>query len=55
MPGDDNDFLKDKQCEICGSPAKRINFARILCDKQECLDQAYDERGGPGGHKLGKK
>ncbi len=50
-----DDFLKDKVCEICSKPATRINFARFLCDSEECMNKAYDERGGPGGHKLGKK
>ena len=49
-----DDFLTDKKCEFCGSPATRVNFARLLCDKDECMDKAYDSRGGPGGHKLGK-
>ena len=27
-------------------------FAQFVCDKEECIDRARDERGGPGGHLL---
>jgi len=53
--GGGGDFLKGRKCEFCGSPAARVNFARILCDSEECVNRAFDERGGPGGHKLLKK
>ena len=52
---EDDGFLANKACEICGQPAKRVNFARLLCDKEECINTAFSERGGPGGHKLAKK
>ena len=45
------DFLDNKVCAYCGNPAKRVNFARILCDNDECLHKAMDDRGGPGGHR----
>jgi hypothetical protein len=45
----------DSVCQICGKPSKRIMFATYLCDSEECLNKAYDARGGPGGHKKDPK
>ena len=38
------DFFKGKKCSICGRPATRAHFGRLLCDSKECLDAARDSR-----------
>jgi hypothetical protein len=45
--------LKDKyKCQFCGKPSTNILFATFVCDSEECINKARDQRGGPGGHKL---
>jgi len=44
----------DEKCEICGKPAKRFLFAVFVCDDEECVQKAREQRGGPGGHKKEK-
>jgi hypothetical protein len=47
--------LKDEHnCQFCGKPSTNILFAAFVCDSEECINQAYDQRGGPGGHKICK-
>jgi hypothetical protein len=41
----------DEKCEVCGKPAKRFLFAAFVCDSEECIQKAREQRGGPGGHK----
>ena len=48
------DLLKDRKCAFCGKDATRFQFAAFLCDSEDCADKAYNERGGPGGHKKDK-
>jgi len=48
------DFENEK-CQICGRPAKHFLFAAFVCDNEECIDKAREERGGPGGHMKAKK
>jgi hypothetical protein len=38
-------------CQFCGKPSTNIFFATYVCDSEECIDQAREERGGPAGHK----
>lgn len=42
--------IEDYVCEFCGKPCKNIVFAAFVCDDPECLEKAYQARGGPGGH-----
>ena len=42
--------FKDRKCEICGKPATRFLFATFLCDDEEHVQAAREQRGGPGGH-----
>ena len=44
----------DQRCKYCGEQATQFVFAQFVCDKDECIDRARDERGGPGGHLLEK-
>ncbi|MCS3901006.1 inosine/xanthosine triphosphatase [Methanococcus voltae] len=44
--------FENKICEICGKPAKTYRFGTILCESEECLSKAMNQRGGPAGHKL---
>lgn len=39
-----SDFFRGKKCEICGKPATRGHFGRLLCDSNECLSQARETR-----------
>lgn len=41
----------DEKCEICGKPATHFLFATFLCDCEECIQKAREQRGGPGGHR----
>ena len=41
----------DQRCKYCGEQATQFVFAQFVCDKDECIDRARDERGGPGGGK----
>ena len=42
--------FSDYKCEICGATCTRVLFATFLCDSEDCLQTACDNRGGPGGH-----
>jgi hypothetical protein len=44
----------DEKCRYCGEQASQFLFAQFVCEKDKCIDQARDERGGPGGHMLEK-
>lgn len=46
--------MEDYVCEFCGKPCKNIVFAAFVCDDPECLEKAYQVRGGPGGHMTRK-
>ena len=46
--------MEDYVCEFCGKPCKNIVFAAFVCDDPECLEKAYQARGGPGGHRTRK-
>jgi hypothetical protein len=47
--------LKDEyKCQFCGKPSTNILFATFVCDSEDCINQAREQRGGPGGHKLCK-
>lgn len=61
-----SDFFKGKKCSVCGKPATRAHFGRLLCDSPECLCEARETRecvgktmkpGGPvsADELLGKK
>lgn len=39
-----SDFFKGKKCELCGKPATRGHFGRLLCDSEECLCKARDTK-----------
>ena len=47
-------IFKGEKCEICGSQAENFLFAAFICESEECIEIARDQRGGPGGHKLRK-
>ncbi|MCJ2539697.1 MAG: hypothetical protein LN414_00325 [Candidatus Thermoplasmatota archaeon] len=40
--------------KYCGEHASQFLFAQFVCEKDECISKARDERGGPGGHMLEK-
>jgi len=42
--------IEDNDCQFCGKKAKQFCFAAFICESQECVDKAREERGGPGGH-----
>ena len=42
--------IEDYKCQFCGKPAKHFLFAAMVCDDEECIEKAREERGGPGGH-----
>lgn len=42
--------FNDYKCQFCGKPAKGFAFAAFVCEEEECLNKAFEERGGPGGH-----
>ena len=44
----------DEKCSYCGEQSSQFLFAKFVCDKEECINKARDERGGPGGHMLQK-
>ena len=50
-----NNIKKKPLCQYCGKPSTKVMFATYLCDNEECLNHAYDARGGPGGHKKDPK
>jgi len=39
-----SDFFRGKKCEICGKPATRGHFGRLLCDSDRCLCEARETR-----------
>ena len=43
------DISKEK-CRYCGEQAKNFQFAAFICDKDECVRKAMEDRGGPAGH-----
>jgi hypothetical protein len=43
------DFSQYK-CEFCGKTCTQVVFAAFVCDDPECVEKAYNARGGPGGH-----
>ncbi len=45
----------EEKCVHCGKPATQFLFAAHVCDSEECVNKARDERGGPGGHMLHKE
>ncbi len=45
----------DEKCKYCGEQASQFLFAQFVCDKDDCINKARDERGGPGGHMLAKR
>jgi hypothetical protein len=47
-------IFKGEKCEICGSQAENFLFAAFVCESEECIEEARERRGGPGGHKLRK-
>ena len=47
------DFAK-YPCQICGRPSKQYVFAAFVCENEDCVDKAREERGGPGGHMKAK-
>ncbi|MEM0448789.1 MAG: hypothetical protein QW520_03085 [Methanomassiliicoccales archaeon] len=49
------DWIETEKCQFCGQQAKQFAFAAFICEKEECLQKAIDERGGPGGHIKAKK
>jgi hypothetical protein len=46
---------KKPQCQYCGKASTKVMFAAYLCDSEECENRAYDDRGGPAGHKKDPK
>jgi hypothetical protein len=44
------DWIESEHCQFCGRQAKQFVFAAFVCDREECVDKAREERGGPGGH-----
>jgi hypothetical protein len=46
--------LSEEKCKYCGDQASQFLFAQFVCEKDECIAKARDERGGPGGHMFEK-
>jgi len=44
------DWIESEKCQFCGKQAKQSAFAAFVCESEECVDKAREERGGPGGH-----
>lgn len=44
-------ILEGKMCEYCGKKAVNATFARFVCTDEQCVNMAYEERGGPAGHR----
>ncbi|MCL1984427.1 MAG: hypothetical protein FWG58_03385 [Methanomassiliicoccaceae archaeon] len=42
--------IEDYECQFCGKTATNFIFAAFVCDSEECIEKAREERGGPGGH-----
>ncbi len=47
--------IEKEKCQICGRPAKNFQFAMFVCERDECVEQAMHERGGPAGHIKAKR
>jgi hypothetical protein len=47
--------IEKEKCQVCGRPAKNFQFAAFICDREECVEQAMRERGGPAGHIKAKR
>lgn len=47
-----SDWIEKEKCDICGKPAKHFLFAAFVCDCEECIQKAREQRGGPGGHQA---
>jgi hypothetical protein len=45
----------ENDCKYCGKPATQFVFAQFVCEKEECVGKAREERGGPGGHQFQKE
>jgi hypothetical protein len=45
----------EEKCRYCGGQATQFLFAQHVCDKEDCINKAREERGGPGGHMLHKE
>ena len=44
----------EEKCQYCGEQATQFLFAQFVCEKDDCINQARDDRGGPGGHMFEK-
>jgi hypothetical protein len=42
----------EEKCKYCEDQASQFLFAQHVCEKEDCIAKARDERGGPGGHML---
>jgi len=49
-----SDWIEKEKCEVCGKTAKHFLFASFVCDCEECIQKAREQRGGPGGHQAKK-
>ncbi len=47
--------IEEEKCQICGRQAKYFQFATFICDNEECMEKAMQERGGPAGHIRAKR
>lgn len=50
LPAIMSDWIESEKCQFCGRQAKQYAFAAFVCESEECVDRAREERGGPGGH-----
>ena len=48
-------WIEKEKCLVCGKPAKNFLFASFVCDCEECIQKAREQRGGPGGHQAKKR
>jgi hypothetical protein len=46
--------IEKEKCQVCGRTAKNYQFAMFICERDECVRQAMEERGGPAGHMKAK-
>jgi hypothetical protein len=44
----------DEKCKYCQEQASQFLFAQFVCEKDDCISKAREERGGPAGHMLDK-
>lgn len=42
--------IEKQRCQFCGRQARYFAFAAFVCEREECMEKARMERGGPGGH-----